>query len=477
MVWAYGSYVGGRVLVLIATAILARLLTPDDFGVVAMAIVAIALFEMFKDLGVTQALVLVPPEEEEEAAHTAWTINVTLGVLLAAGAAGVAPLAANLFDEPDLTALLAVLGLNLPIRAFGWAHYALAQKRLDFRSRTMAELADAVVRGGVGIGLALAGAGAWSLVLGYLAGTLASTITLWLRIGFRPRPRIRREQARRLIGFGGLVTIVDITAAISFNIDNLFVGATLGTTALGLYSIAWRLPQLLIQNVAVVTSQVLFPAYAAVSRETLGHAYLVALRATMIVVVPLAVLLSTLTEPILLVVFGDQWTPAADAMRILCVFATAMTVSIPSGMAYKSTGRPGVLVALGIPWLTTVVVLLVLFADEGIVAVAACQAGAALAYVLVGSALAGRLLGTGARAIGRAMGPAVLAGLVMAAVTVAAEAVLRPALAVVILGTAAGLLAYGLVLWATAREVVTDLVAKVRPPRTAPADAGPTPPR
>jgi len=148
--WAYGSYVGGQALVLVSTAILARLLSPGEFGLVALAIVFVTLLDTVSDLGLSPALVISTEAELRERADTVFGFTVGLGAILSALTAAAAPLAAGFFDRPDLAPLLAVLGLNFLLRALGATHYALAQKRIDFRSRTAAELTGVAAPRGAG---------------------------------------------------------------------------------------------------------------------------------------------------------------------------------------------------------------------------------------------------------------------------------------------------------------------------------------
>jgi PST family polysaccharide transporter len=162
MGWAYASYVAGRLLVLVVTAILARLLTPDEFGLVALALTFTAFLDMIQDLGLAEALIIVDEHEVEVRAQTAFLAMAGFGVVLAGITAALGPLAAGFFDESELVAMMPVLGLTFVFRSLGATHYALAQKRMDFRARTVGELADVVVRGATGIILAIAGAGSCS---------------------------------------------------------------------------------------------------------------------------------------------------------------------------------------------------------------------------------------------------------------------------------------------------------------------------
>lgn len=461
VVWAYGSYAGGRLLVLISTAVLARILTPDEFGVVALAIVFTAFLETIRELGVTQAVVIAPEDEVEEWAQTAWRFSVALGTGMAVVVAALAPLAAAFFDEPELTALMVVLGLNFPLRALGSTHYALAQRALDFRTRTVAELADVVVRGGLGVALAIAGFGAWSLVLGYLAGTIALVSALWLRMAWRPRAGLARAPVRTLIGFGGTVTAVDVIHALIAYADDFACGRALGARALGIYTLAFRLPGLVVENLAVVAAQALFPAFAAVERDQLARAFLVALRYTLVVVVPMAVPLALLAEPVLVLVFGPQWRSGADAMTVLTVFMAVSTVTIPAGVIFKATGNAGLLLRLSIPRLILLVASLAVFADEGLVAIALCQLGGAVLLMAANLVLASRKLSVSAAAIGRAAGAPLAAGAVMGVAVAFASAPFESDLLHILAGSLAGAAAYIAAMLLLARDTIDDAMRKL----------------
>jgi lipopolysaccharide exporter len=462
MLWAYGSYVGGRLLVLGSTAVLARLLTPDDFGLVALALTFMALLEAVGDLGLSQALVVQKGEDIDERASTVFVAGVAIGAFLSAVIALISPLAEDYFGEPELQALTAALGCNFLLRSFGVTHYALAQKRLDFRTRTVAEFADVVVRGSVGIALALAGLGAWALVIGYLAGTLALDIALWLLVDFRPRLRMKFRHLKEMTGFGATLSLVNVSNAVMTNIDYLFVGKVLGPVALGLYTLAYRLPELLMINLSTVASGVLYPAFSAVDRESLGRAFLISLRFTMIISLPIAVGMAILADPIVLTLFGDQWTESADAMRVLAVFGFAVATSIPAGTAYKATGRAGVLFWLGSVRLVLLICALALFADEGIVAAAACQAGTAVVFEGAGFLVAKRLLGMPVRRMLAEALPAVAAAGAMAIPLLAINFLIEPAVPALIAGIVAGGATYALVLYRVDRESILYLRDRVR---------------
>jgi PST family polysaccharide transporter len=470
MFWAYGSYVGGRALVLVSTAILARLLGPEEFGLVAFALAVTAMLDVFADLGVSQALIVT--RDLRDKAHTAWTLSVLFGTGSMLVTFALSPLAGAFFREDEVAPLLAVLGVNFLLRSLGATHYALAQRDIDFRKRTAAELADVLVRAGVGIAAALAGAGAWALVLGYLAGTLAMTVTLWTIVSFRPRPRIVRAHSSTLLRFGGGLAVLDVLSVIIANVDYLVIGRVLGQTPLGLYTLGFRLPELLIVNMSVVAGQVLFPAFANIGKGRLADPFLTSIRYTVMVSLPLTIGLAMLAGPIIQVAFGDRWDGAVEAMRILAVFAFAITVGIPAGTAYKSLGRVDVLIKLAVPRCAAAVIAVVLVAGQGIEAVAAAQAAVAGTFAVIGILLAARLLETGLTPILRSLWPSVVAGAGLAGALAATDALVSGALLTLLVAAPVGALAYGATLWVVAPSAVRRLWHMARPPAPAAAVEG-----
>ncbi len=473
MAWAYGSYVGGKLLVLLSTAILARVLTPEEFGLVALALTFMALLEGVSDLGLSGALVIQRVEVLHERAETVFVSTIAMGLVLSLAIVALSPLAEAFFGEPGLAGLTAVLGANFFLRSLGATHYALAMKGLNFRARTVAEVAGVIARGLTGIALALAGFGAWSLVIGYLVGTLALDVAIWAMVPWRPKLEPRREHFGEMVRFGGTLSGVDVVTALTTNADYAFIGRVLGATALGLYTLGFRLPELLIINISVVASHVLFPAFTIVDPDSLGHAFLTSLRYTVMIGLLLATGLAILAEPLIVITFGDQWLGSVTAMQILTVYALGITIGIPAGTAYKATGRAGVLLILGIVRFAALVTGLLLFTDLGINAVATCQATVAGLAAVVGLGLASRLLGVGLAPILREIWPSVVAAGVMAAALIGVDQVVHGDLPVLLAGAGAGAGAYLGTVWVVRpdwiRYLRTRLLARPEVPEPPPA--------
>lgn len=454
MFWAYGSFLGLRLTTLVATAVLARLLTPADFGVVAVATTVLAFLDMLQGLGISQSIVIASDEDLAEKADIAFVLNFLLGAFVMAAAAALGPAAASFFDQPQLVAIMPVLGSTFFILGLSNTHYAIALRNIDFRSRTIAELVDAGIRGVFGIGLALAGGGVWALVLGYVAGNLAMTLILWRLVPWRPRRPATWQHLRGMLTFGGFVTAQGLMAAFLTQFDNLIVGRVLGAAALGFYSIATKIPSLFILNLAIVAGKVLFPAFTALDGEGLRRGVLTSFRFTAMVVFPLTAFLIVLAEPLTIAVFGPKWYGAVEAARVLSLWAAMSPISMVCGNAFMSRGHARLLFVLAVPQAVLLVAGSLAVAPRGIVAVSWVQVAIAVAAQAVTLEIARRMFRLPVRGLCGAFLPPLAASLVLAAALLGVVEVVSGMWATIIAGAIAGALVYLAVLHLIARDLL-----------------------
>jgi len=261
---------------------------------------------------------------------------------------------------------------------------------------------------------------------------------------------------------------VNVIAAIMGTADDLIVGRVLGAAELGLYVLAYRLPELLIFNLSTVAGQVLFPAMATLDRSALPGAVVSSLRYGLMVGLPLTVGLVVLAEPVTLALFGEKWHDAAAAMRVMAVWTLMAPIAIIVGTSYKAMGRPDIVLKLAIPQGVLLVGSVLLVADEGIVAVAAWRAAIALAFTTLSMIIATRVHAIRARDYLRAAWPAAAATAALAAVVVPVERLIDGAWPALLAGVGAGGVAYLGTLWLVARDEVMQLVGRLLPSRGSP---------
>lgn len=389
--WSYASWSASRILSLAVTAVLARLLVPEDFGLVGFATVVVVSLTVVQDLGFGSALIQ-RRDRIEEAADTAFTVGMLTGTVLALGTALGAPAVAAWFDAPAVTSMLRVLGLSFVIAAAGHTHVTLLRRSLSFRRRAVPEVGGTVVRGVVAVGAALAGAGPWALIAGQLAGVTASTVLAWMVEPWRPSLRV--PLMRPMARFGFPLLGADTVHALVANLDYVIVGKVLGPAALGTYTLAYRLPELLLMGVVAVLNRAVFPALAEVQDriDALRSGFLATMHYVPMAVVPIGIGLMVAAEPIVLVILGADWVEAVPVLRVLAAYAMVSTLMVADGDVYKATGRSGLLARFAALKLVLLLPALLIAVHHGLVAVAVAHLGTTMAVKIVRVAAAARIL-------------------------------------------------------------------------------------
>jgi len=464
VLWNYLSFASGKLLVLATMAVLARLLTPQEFGIVAFAMVAVNWLGVLKDLGLGGA-VIQRRDETEESAQTVYVLNLVMSGLLTAGTALAAPAVAAFFREPLVVPILRVLSFTFLIQALGAVHVVLLRRNLDFRRKMIPDVGQAVMKGIASVAFALTGFGVWALVWGQLIGALAGTLLAWAVIPWKPRFRMHRRLVRPLMRFGMPLMLTDIQAAVWSNLDYVIVGRLLGDTALGIYTLAYRLPELLILSVWRVLGGAIFPFFSSIQRfpDLLRKGFLATIRYSQIVVVPLCVGLFITAGPAVEVLFGDRWADAIPVLRLLAVFALVGSIGVNIGDVYKAIGRPDLLAKLAFLELALLTPALILGARHGLIGVAAAHAVVAAIDTTIRLTVARRFVNVTFRDIGRQLLPSLEAGAALAAVATGALWAASPAGPAAALAAAvtAGAATYFTVLYRVDREAVRRLAGWV----------------
>lgn len=420
--WNYATYYSGRLLVFLSTIILARLLTEEDFGVAAYALVAISFLDVMNDFGIGPALIF--HHEKPETADTAFWLGLAIGFGLFVVSWFGAVLVGDFFHDPRAVPITRVLALTFPISAFGNVHDALLRKRLHFKKRFIPDLAQAIGKGIISIVLALLGFGAWSLVLGQLAGKFVTVIAYWIVLPWRPAFRFVRQEARALLSFGMNIVWVNLLGILLLNIDYLFVGRFLGAAALGVYTLAFRIPDLVIMQFCNVIAQVVFPVFARMRDDAaaLRRGFITTTSYVALITVPLGLGIALCAQPFVLAFFTDRWVDAIPVMRAIAIYALLLSLTYNAGDVYKAQGHPDILTKLGIVRLILLAPALwwAVTVPANITAVGWTQAFMALIAAAMFLIVAVKMLDTSIWAIVQALRPAAISGALMVPAVLAA---------------------------------------------------------
>jgi PST family polysaccharide transporter len=372
LVWNFLAYGLGRTVVLLTTSILARILAKSEFGLIAVAVVAINYLSVLKDLGLGVALIQRNKDDIEEASNTVFTANLIIGVVLSLLMIPLAPFIADYFRDPAVTPVLRWMGITFLLNALGNVHMNRLMRELDYRRKFIPDMGNSVVKGIVSIGMALAGFGVWSLVFGQLLGTLTQAILVWIILPWRPRLTLDRSLASGMMKFGAVITVNDIITQITDNIDYVIVGRVFGLVPLSIYTLAYRLPEMLLIGNLWIMGGVLFPAFSRLQDrpDDMRKGFLASIRLVQLIALPVSFGLAIAAEPIVRVVFGDQWLEAIPVMRVLALYAWLYSVGYHVGGVYKAIGRPDIVLKLSIFSIIIIIPALLVGSRWGIIGVA-----------------------------------------------------------------------------------------------------------
>ena len=461
VLWMLGSRGGEQALSLLITIVLARLLSPADYGLIGMASLFLVFLGRFTDLGTGASIIQQRDLGSEQLSSIFW-FNLMTGLALAVIAAAIAPLAARFFNEPRVANVLWVLALTLPLQALAVVPDSLLRRQLQFRRWVVRNIGAIAIAGAAGITVAWVGGGVWALVVQQVTQPLIVAIVLWAVVDWRPQPRFQIRHLREVWEFTTGVVGVNFLHYIGRNADYLLIGRYLGAVPLGLYTVAYRLMMFPVRNLAGVAAQALFPVFSRMQEDEarLAAGYIRVSRYISALTFPMMVGLALTARDFIQVVYGPRWLQSADLLVYLSLAgllqpATSLFTAVVWAKGYSRwhlkymTLEVGIMVigfAVGLRW-----------GVAGVARSYLATAWLASAITIVG--MFGRC-GISRAAFARALSAPAAAALAMTAGVVIMRVAMRtyggmPAAAParLLIDVAAGALLYGAVLWIADGEI------------------------
>ncbi|MCC6146360.1 MAG: lipopolysaccharide biosynthesis protein [Anaerolineaceae bacterium] len=346
--WSYIAFYSGKLMVLLSTIILARLLEKDDFGVAGYALVVIGFLDVFADLGIGQALIYHP--KDTLTSSTGFWLGFVVALTLFAGTWVAGPWVGDYFQDSRAVSVTRLLALTFPISAMGNVHSVLMSKELQFRKKFLPEFVRAIGKGVVSIVLAALGFGYWSLIAGQLAGTLSGVIAYWAVYPWRPSFQFSMAKARGMLSYGINIVGVSGLSVLQSSAPSILVGRYVGSVGLGIYQLAFRVPDLLIGQFCSIVSQVIFPVYSSIQEDlaVLRRGFEIATRYLSLITVPMGVGLALIARPFVLVIFSEKWESSIPVVQAIALYSMLLSLSYSAGSVYKATGRPHILSRLSL---------------------------------------------------------------------------------------------------------------------------------
>lgn len=449
LAWTSLSYGLRQAVQFAAGIVLARLLFPRDFGVFALASLAIAILALARNLGLAAALVRDPDLTEAKRSTTFWA-NAAVGLLLAAAVALAAPALAAWFGEPRLARALWWLAPTFLLDSLTAVHDALLERARDYRRRAARDSAATLLGTAVAVGLAWAGAGWQALVAQRVVASAASAVFLWTAVAWRPRLRFDRAALAGLLAFGLPLAGWTALTWISNNVDSLLVGRLLGPVALGTYTLAYSVARGPGQLVQAILGGVLLPELARIQHDLtqVRAVYLASLRHILaVLLLPLAAM-AALAPTFVPLVYGRQWTGAVPLIQLFAVVAIAPIAATTAAWLYTSQGRTRRLFWTSLAYTALLAAAFAVGLRGGLVGLAAAYAAVSAAVGVPASLLAARLVGLRLADLGRGVLAPALGWLhALATLTIVQAAWPRGSWAMLAVALGLALCAYLLILW------------------------------
>lgn len=447
--WSFAGQCGRHAIVMGGNVVLAHLLAPREFGLMAMAAVVTGFAAILAELGLSPAI--VQGRLPEERLSGLFWLNAACGLAAGAAVALAAPWVARQYGEPVVAPLLAVLAAGTFFGALGVVPAAVLWSRMDFRGVGLAELSSAGAGTAAAIALAGLGGGVWSLAGRVVVGAAAGATAAWFLSGWRPRPAWRWDEIRGPLRFGATFGADSALNYWTRTLDNLLVGWLLGAYALGLYAAAYWFLILPLAGVSWIAGRVLLPALARIQedKDRVKAVFLRVNRGVALVSFPAMLGVCATARETVLVLLGGAWLEAVPLVRVFALVGMAQSAVTLIGNLYTTQNRPDLQlkVGLGLRWVPLLGIVAGL--RWGALGVALGYAGGWAATVYPSIVFPGRLVGLSFREFARSLGPSLACAAGSAAAAAAMGALLGESLGVRgVLGAqwAAGLGVYALLL-------------------------------
>ena len=371
LIWSIIQNSGTQIFSLIIFLVLARLLTPETFGLIALANVFLAFMRIFLDQGFAKALIQRENLEPEHLDAAFWS-QVGSGILLTTITFSTAGLVAGVFNQPKLIRVLQYLSLIFVINSLSRVHDALLCREFVFKVIALRSLLGTIISGAIGIAMAFAGYGVWSLVALNVASELVSLIVIWGAVDWRPRLRFSVKHFQDLYSFGMYLLAFKFIKFFDKRADNLLIGYFLGEVALGYYAIAYRILEVMTQLLIKTVDKVALPTFSRLQTEPerFRSLFYKTTQFTSLIAFPTYLGVVIFAPELIVTLFGEQWIPAIVPMQILALEGILLAVSLFHKSVFMSMGKPSWTVRISLLYATANLIACSIAVRWGIVAVA-----------------------------------------------------------------------------------------------------------
>jgi O-antigen/teichoic acid export membrane protein len=375
------SYVN-RGLSFATTLVLVKFLAPADFGLFGIATMLIVVLELFKDIGLEQALIYRQPDDDfSEACITSFWLIIGLNMALCMVGLIIAPFAAKFYENRMVAPVIMLLSSNMIWNSIRAVPTTLISKNADFQKLVIPEIIPEVVASTVSIVMAVQGYGVWSLVIKSSISSFMGMVLIWKYSPFRPKLLFNSRNAKELLSYGKFIFGASIILVILYNIDMFYVSKVIGLAALGLYTMAMTITNMPISELSHLAGRVMFPVFSKMNQESqvLKRMFLKTLKYVGMISIPLAFGLATYGPALIASFYGEKWLGMVEPLSILPFYALFRSLSTINNDLFKAIGKPKLVQKFAITRLIAVGIMgvpsLMGFGIKGICTLIVCTYG------------------------------------------------------------------------------------------------------
>lgn len=392
--WSLIERFGTQGVQFLVMLVMARLLSPNDYGVVGMLVVFVSIAQAFVDGGFSQALIRKKDRTEVDNS-TVFYFNIVVSVLIYLIFYLFAPFVSKFYNMPTLTPFMRVICLSIIINAFGVVQRALFNANIDFKAQAKASLIAIVISGVIGISLAFRGFGPWALVWQQLSNLVVNTLFLWIYSEWRPILAYSWKSFNELFSFGSKLLATSLLNAIYNNIQTIVIGKLYAAKSLGLYSRATHFADLPSQQFTSVFMRVTFPVLCKVQDDLdrLTSVYRRMLRVSAYIVFPLLIGMAAVAHPMIEVFLGKQWIECAYMLQIICFAKMWYPIHAINLDILQVSGRSDLFLKIEIYKKIVSLTLLALSAPFGIIAMCYSNLLSSLICLYINTYYSSKILG------------------------------------------------------------------------------------
>lgn len=369
--WKFGERLSAQLVTLVVSIVLARILEPDAYGVISILMVFISIANVLVVNGFSSALIQKKDADEVDFSSVFY-FSVIFSVVLYIGLFIFAPYIAEWYNMPVLCPTLRVLGLRIIVGAVNSVQQAYVSRKMIFRKFFWATLGGTIFSAFVGLIMAYEGFGVWALVGQYLSNTTVNTVVLWYTVKWRPTLVFSCKRLKGLLSYGWKLLASALIGSIYDNLRTLIIGKRYSNEDLAFYSKGKQFPELIMNNVNLSISSVLFPALSKLQddRTKVAVASRLCVQVSTSVIAPLMLGMAAVAEPLIRLLLTDKWIPAVPYLQICCIYYLMSSIYIAHLQSYKAIGKSGLsLMMESIDAVVGIVLVLIVY-KQGVMAVA-----------------------------------------------------------------------------------------------------------